>query len=530
MGSPTTPPSPYPYQEQALEALARSRTKGAGRALAVMASGLGKTLVSAFDHKRFEVEVGGPMRLLYLSERNLILDQAERRYRWVSGEHRSAGQFNAGRRELDADLVFASFQSLHPVIHELAPQAFDVVVVDEAHHSAAPTHESVLNHLRPRWLLGLTATPFRGDGQDIRAFYGDEVAVSLPLERALVEGLLTPIEYRVWSDQVDESTLERTLQVSARGLRSEGFTARNDREVVATILDQARRRYDDLRIVVFCASLSQMHYFATLFPSCRTISGEDRQAQQASTLNAFNRGEFEVLLSRDVLNEGVDMPDANTLVFLRNTESPVVFMQQLGRGLRRSENKERVLVLDFVDNVQRIQFVYAFYSRLRAEQDRLRSRGGVLPPESALHLDDTAKNVVRALLAKKRDAEYVVDLHGLQGAVDFRVGSRTLRRMVADGRLVPDYIAPDDSDMLFERYTLQGWLRQIQSPRTFEGLLVDREYARATGRPLSSVRRAVERDELAAAWVHRRPNGTYELFFDPSDIHGKASDRRPGPG
>ena len=285
-----------------------------------------------------------------------------------------------------------------------------------------------------------------------------------------MEGLLTPIDYRVWTDDVDTSALERTLRISAKGIRAAGFAARNDSIIVNTVLNEALAdQAGEHRIIVFCASLAQMQHFARLFPSCATISGNDGPARQAEIIRDFERGDFEVLLSRDVLNEGADMPRATTLVFLRNTESPVVFLQQIGRGLRRSPGKDRVRILDFVDNAARIEFVYGLQPRLQAEEQRARERGDDRPPTSALHLDDTAKDVMRVLLAKKRDAEYVVDLDGLQAAVDFSIGKATLRRMIADRRITPDYIAPDGADMLFERHTLNAWLRARALPARLRG-------------------------------------------------------------
>jgi superfamily II DNA or RNA helicase len=481
-----------------------------------MAAGLGKTVLAAFDLVRLEAELGQPLRLLYVSERNAILDQAQRTFRRVLGPDRSYGLFHGQCHESEAELLFANFASLHSELGRFRPDDFSMIVVDEAHHTAAPTYAAVLDFFRPKWRLGLTATPFRGDGRDVPALYDDEVPACLPLERALATALLCPIDYRVFAD-LEPPQLERTLGLAARGHRARPWAERNNRQIVETVMTEAVGPAGDRRVVVFCASLKQMRLFAELFPSCRTICGSDGPRRQAEVLDCFRAGEFEVLLSRDVVNEGVDLPEASTLVFLRNTASPVVFLQQLGRGLRRHPGKNRVKVLDFVDNSERIEFVYAFYSRLESEIERRRQEGQPAP-EASLELDQQSRDVIRALIAKKRRAGLVVDLAGLQGALDYAVGIKTLRRLIAEGRLVPDFLDPDGRDPLFELSSAQSFLRRAFAPSDPPGLVSDREVARITGIPLRSIQRRVERDQLTAAWLYHAHASYTELFFSASDL------------
>jgi superfamily II DNA or RNA helicase len=509
--------TPRPYQVEALDSLATLRSQGEQRALVVMASGLGKTYVAALDAERFQAKLDRPMRALYLSHQAVILEQALRSFRRVFGDYRSYGRFDADHHDLEADFLFGTFQSVVRSLQRFDPSAFDYLVVDEAHHTAAPTRDEVVSYFAPRFALGLTATPFRGDGKDIYSYYGDVVAISLTLERALAEGFLTPIDYRVCSDPVDADRLAAALRAASD--RGGVFREENDQLIVETVLRDAEDTGEGRRVLVFCASLAQMDHFAEVFPEARAVSGRDSRARQVATIEAFLEGEFEVLLSRDVLNEGIDVPHASTLVFLRNTESAVVFMQQLGRGLRKVEGKERVVVLDFVNNLDRIEFLYSFFSRLEAEQDRVRRERRQSSGEgSTLRLDQTARDVINALLRKKIENEFVIDLTGLTAAVSLDISTATLRRIVDSGRLVPDFVSPDRRKLYFDRATVIRLVRQVQSPRFVEGLVPEREFAKAIGQPLGWVRDRQRHGNLPAAWIHRRPSGKIELYFTDEDV------------
>jgi superfamily II DNA or RNA helicase len=505
---------PHDLQRQATAALREMRSAGEARALAVLAPGLGKTLLAAFDIEGFESELGRRCRVLYLAHRAPILDHAERSFRRVFGGDRSYGQHVADRRDLDSDMLFASFQSFP--VGAVRPDHFDYVVVDEAHHTPAPTYNQLISVLRPTFRLGLTATPFRGDGQDVLYEYGDNVAILMPIERALAQGWLTPIDYRVYTDIDDPDSLRGLLRGGAG--RRQSVAPRTDDEIVATILREAATIAGRRSILVFCADLEQMYRYARLFDNAATVSGDDGRATQLATIRRFAGGEVEVLLSRDVLNEGLDVPDASTIVFLRNTESPVVFLQQLGRGLRTAPGKDRVVVLDFVANLDRIEFLYGFHSRLVTAQRAEASKGRVSAPRSTLRLDAAAKDVIKEIIRKKIEGSYLVDLEGLSGSFDYRVSTATLRRMVIDGRLEPDVIAPGTDDLLFDTASVRQLHRRAQTSRHMKGLISERDFASAIRQPVGWVRRMQERGSLPATWIHRYPNGVVGLFFTEDDI------------
>jgi superfamily II DNA or RNA helicase len=506
----------------ALANLARHREAGEPKALVVLASGLGKTAVSAFDVSQFEREVGRRVRVLYLAHQSVILDQARRTFADVLGPDRSHGRFDGELHDHDADLLFATFQSMHNHRSEFERNSFDYMIVDEAHHTAAPTRDGVVAHFRSRFRLGLTATPFRSDGQDILQYYGDVVAIDFPLERAIAQGLLAPIDYRMCTDPIDPDALERALRSAGRVRGGGVFRHQNDRCVVEMILQAAPVYGGRRRILVFCASLDQMHHFARLLPDARTISGEDSRDDQIATVTDFNDGAFEVLLSRDVLNEGIDIPDASTLVFLRNTESPVVFLQQLGRGLRVSPGKRSVVVLDFVDNVQRIEFAYTFMSRLEAEQERVaRETTNRPPPRSTLTLDQTAHDVLSSLIRKKIDAGLLTSLDGISQALEGRVSTATLRRIAMSGDFPPDVDSlafTGSRTLYFNSWVVARLMRQVYALRIPEGLIRDAEIAGRSGQSLAWLRRQQQYGRLPAAWFHRRANGHFDFFYEVEDI------------
>jgi hypothetical protein len=227
-----------------------------------------------------------------------------------------------------------------------------------------------------------------------------------------------------------------------------------------------------------------------------------------------------------VLNEGIDIPHATSLVFLRNTESEVVFLQQLGRGLRRIDGKDRVDVFDFVNTLPRIESVYRFFSRLESAHAARRPRDGVrTTTESSLTLDVAARDVVSAMIRRKRMSGSVADLASIGEALSPTVSGATLQRIVESGRLVPDYVAPSSGPhkvTYFEKGTVARFMRQVQSPHYMTGLIRETELARQIGRPVAWVRNAQRQGHLPAAWLHRKSNGSLEFYFEPDDARTTA--------
>lgn len=346
---------PFGYQQEILDRLAAEReVHDRWRNLVVMATGTGKTVLSALDYRRLRA-AGAVDSLLFVAHREELLTQSLSTFRHVLRQGDFGEHFVGGRRPEQWRHVFASVQSLaHLDLAELDPARFDVVVVDEFHHAMAPTYQRLLGHLRPRVLLGLTATPERTDGEDVRTWFDGHTAVELRLWEALEQGLLAPFQYFGIHDDValDQLRWRRGQGYDAAEL-SNLYTGHDRRAqivlqaVADTIEDPGR-----MRALGFCVSIDHAEYMARRFaeagiPSLAVTSRTGREARVAA-LGALRERRVNVLFTVDLFNEGIDLPTVDTVLFLRPTESATVFLQQLGRGLRLAEDKAALTVLDFI--------------------------------------------------------------------------------------------------------------------------------------------------------------------------------------
>jgi superfamily II DNA or RNA helicase len=322
-----------------------------------MASGLGKTATAAFDARRL-LSPGG--RLLYLCHQNDILAQARETFEEIMGDRYSYGYLHGGEKDgLAADVVFASLQTMRGWMELFPRDEFQIMVVDESHHSHARTYRPVIEYFQPEFLLGLTATPDRADLRDIRTLYGSEV-FSLPIEEALARRLLTDVDYRLMTDEIQNlSVLDTPVgRLSIRELNRTIFVPKRDREIVRIIIERiAEEGIEDPRIGVFCPSIDYCDRFATAMPHGAPFHSRISHDAYEDRLRRFRQGRLQALVTVDKFNEGIDVPDLNVLVFLRSTQSRTVFFQQLGRGLRKAPGKTKVLVLDFVANCERLIMV-----------------------------------------------------------------------------------------------------------------------------------------------------------------------------
>jgi superfamily II DNA or RNA helicase/HKD family nuclease len=361
---------PFPYQQEMLDMIEAERVvHDRHRNLVVAATGTGKTVIAALDYRRLCEQAAGRPRLLFVAHRKEILEQSLRTYREVLGDANFGELYVGGRRPEDWQHVFASVQSLHSYgVTNISADAFDVVVIDEFHHAEARTYRRILDHLAPREMLGLTATPERGDGTDVRSFFEGRTAAELRLWDALGADLLCPFHYFALADGTDLRAIKWT-----RGRYDEGeldgvFTGNDARARI--VLTQLRDKVADvgsMRALGFCVTVAHAEFMARVFndagvPS-RTVTGSTPQHQRESALRDLRNSDVNVLFTVDVFNEGLDVPDVDTLLMLRPTESSTIFMQQLGRGLRRTRDKAVLTVLDFV-GLHRTEFQFA--NRYRA--------------------------------------------------------------------------------------------------------------------------------------------------------------------
>lgn len=352
---------PHPYQDEILTALATARADlGQHRNIVVAATGTGKTMVAAFDY-RTSVGHGVRPTLLYVAHRVEILEQARAAYRGVLRDPSFGELYVRGERPSRWQHVFASVQSLSGRLDQIPADHFDILVVDEAHHSGAQSWESVVDHFRPREYLALTATPERADGIDIvERDFGGRISAEIRLWDALDRGLLTPFDYFALDDSTDLRAI-RWVNGRYDDRELSDLYVRNENRL-RIVLDELDRKVEDLdrmRALGFCVSVEHAHYMAQRFTerglAARAITGETAARDRASWVADLSAGRLRCIFTVDVFNEGVDIPAVDTVLMLRPTQSATVFLQQLGRGLRKLEGKQVTTVLDFV-GVNREEF------------------------------------------------------------------------------------------------------------------------------------------------------------------------------
>jgi len=356
-------PKPHPIQAEVLEKLRQTRLPDNGahtKGLVVMATGLGKTYLSAFDFQQMAKDPDHPVkRALFVAHREEILTQAATTWSKVFPDA-SIGLLVGKQNEPDADLVFASVQTLSRMHHlrGFQPRHFDYIVIDEFHHAAASSYRKLLNHFEPRFLLGLTATPDRMDGADLLRLCDYNLVARISLLEGISRELLVPFQYFGVKDSVDFAP------IPWRGGRFDidkltKAVATTDRAQQAMDAYHAHAPHTDAlprRTLVFCCSQKHADFMAGYLnehgvPAASVHSGPTSDPRQGS-LDRLRAGTLEAICAVDVFNEGVDLPDVNTILMLRPTESPIIFLQQLGRGLRKPRDtaKTHLRVIDFIGN------------------------------------------------------------------------------------------------------------------------------------------------------------------------------------
>ncbi len=397
--------TPYPHQTEILESLdVERRRHGRHRNLVVAATGTGKTLVAAFDYKRLRA-AGGPLRLLYVAHRKEILTQSLSKFRHVLRDGAFGELYVDGERPERNQHVFASIQSLHQdVLDQMPPEAFDVVVVDEFHHAAASTYQRLLDHIRPKELLGLTATPERADGQSVLDRFDGQIAAEIRIWEALERNLLCPFQYFGIHDDTDLSGLRWSRRGYDTGELENLYTANDFR--VRLVIEELRKKVQDvryMRALGFCVSIAHAEFMARKFNEfgvpAVAVSSDSSAEDREQALRRLRAREVNVVFAVDLFNEGVDVPEIDTVLFLRPTESATVFLQQLGRGLRRTDEKDCLTVLDFIGLASgRFRFdqrYRALTGASRSEIKRQIEQGfPLLPAGCSIQLDPVATRIV----------------------------------------------------------------------------------------------------------------------------------------
>ena len=406
------PLEPHPIQQQALDALQAARAAGRQRALVVLATGLGKTWLAAFDAQAVALTLGRPPRLLFLAHRDELLRQAARTFA-IQFPETDYGYFAGSQADLDATFVFASVQKLSLKAHlaRLAGRKYDYVVIDEVHHATAASYRKILAALDAGFLLGLTATPDRADEADVLGLFDDHLAYRADIAVGIEAERLAPFRYHGLKDTADY----RAIPWRNGRFDPESLAAAVETQARMEKAWQGWHEYPGTRSLVFCCTIPHARFVCAwlLERGVRVVAvhSEFDSADRTTALEHLARGELDAVCAVDLFNEGIDVPSVDRVVMLRPSESPVVFLQQLGRGLRRSAGKTALTVLDFVGNHR------VFLDRLRTLlgmapddiapvplavwlQDAARREATVLPPGCSVDIELEAIELLAAMLPR----------------------------------------------------------------------------------------------------------------------------------
>jgi len=377
-------PQPIGAQIEALYELKNFRRENLDKGLIVAATGIGKTFLAAFDSKEFK-------RILFVAHRDEILNQAENTFKCVRYDL-STGRFNGTQKDTTEDIIFASVQTLGNKFYledsYFSPDDFDYIIIDEFHHAVSDYYQNIIDYFKPKFLLGLTATPERLDNQDVFALCDYNVVYEVRLKEAINKGWLVPFRYYgIYDDmdydavsfrngRYDDEQLEKLANVNKRG----------------NLIFQNYSKYESARALGFCINRNHALYMTDYFRKqgikcCAVISGttDDEQKDlvhpRDTAIKALKCGQLQVIFSVDMFNEGLDIPELDMVMFLRPTQSPTIFLQQLGRGLRKSRGKNYVNVLDFIGNYKKANMV-PFYLTSEPPSIQPGKKTGKLPKEA----------------------------------------------------------------------------------------------------------------------------------------------------
>lgn len=447
------------YQQEATKNLQKMREDGKTIALLYHATGVGKTITAATDAKA----VGG--RTLFLVNALKLASQAQETFAKVWPEA-TLGEYTGSQKDMTQTVIFATVQSISKDLEKFSPTDFDYLIVDECHHAAANTYQKIFTYFHPKFILGLTATPERSDGEDMLELF-QNVAHKMDLKTAVERGILVPIRCVRVKTNIDLTDVRiNGIKYNSQDLESKLFIPERNQLIVDTYL----RYVNGKKTVIFCASVDHAAEIAKLLRDngvkAEAVSGRDRVEVREKILKDYETGSTNVLCACDLLNEGWDSPHTTVLFMARPTMSKTIYLQQLGRGTRRCPGKEDLLVVDFVDNANMFNMPYSLHRVL--DIAKYQPMAYVLAPENKRKLDQDMLfqgEKSEAWLDVPIDvSDYeIIDLFNWQNSVKDMISqiefvrmvdvqSETVERYIKDGKVKPDLSIPFGDKRMFHYF------------------------------------------------------------------------------
>lgn len=386
---------PNSMQKEAMTSLAELRSRNENRALLIAATGTGKTYLSIFDVQQFS-----PKKVLYVAHRDMILNKSEKSFRTLLPNIKT-GFLNGSQKDVDSDFLFASVFTLakDETLHSFSKNEFDYIIIDEVHHAGAESYKKIIDYFTPKFLLGLTATPERTDGFDIFALFHNNIPYEIRLQKALEEDLLCPFHYYGLSDLTVNGELIDDKSDFSKLVSSERINH----------IERAIKLYksNDIPVkgLIFCSRIEEARELSSALNNDRFCSiyltGENSDSEREAAICRLESDSdpLQYIISVDIFNEGVDIPCVNQVVMLRPTQSAIIFVQQLGRGLRKDKSKSYVSVIDFIGNYENNFFIpIALFGDNSYNKDNLRralSNGSAnLPGSSTIQINEVARQKI----------------------------------------------------------------------------------------------------------------------------------------
>lgn len=336
-------------QEKALEKLENLRKKGENKALIIAATGSGKTYLSAFDVKNFKAKT-----ILFLVHRENILIKAKQSFETILPEINSFGLYTGNKKEQDKNYLFSTIQTMSSNFSDFSQDFFEYIIIDEAHHVTSPSYKKILEYFNPKFLLGLTATSNRMDGNSIYEVFDENIALDIRLNDALEHNLIVPFHYYGISDI--QSIDYENVDLAKIDLLAKLLSVNKRVDFIIDKMNFYSNSGNKRKVLGFCVSKEHCNFMSEEFNkkgiNSITLTSEDSISKREESIKRLENenDSLEVIFTVDIFNEGIDIPSINMVLFLRPTNSPIVFVQQLGRGLRKYKNKEFLTVLDFIGN------------------------------------------------------------------------------------------------------------------------------------------------------------------------------------